>query len=231
MIENIKKLAPIIKIKNFPSREKVINDFEKFLSERKSKEKYKIINKTNQLLFYVKNPILAYKFNERYNNKIKANSSYSNSNCSLIFNNDTKKNNISLNISHNYSYIKPKLYLQPKSRIIHKPLNKSVSVISEYERKHWAKIRDKACIIENDSPYMDSISKEFIEKKNNEKKWVVKKISMFLLVKRVRYIIIILMKLKIMYKEHHLYHLYFIILDRRKKINGFLKLIFNFIEY
>ena len=175
MIENIKKLAPIIKIKNFPSREKVINDFEKFLSERKSKEKYKIINKTNQLLFYVKNPILAYKFNERYNNKIKANSSYSNSNCSLIFNNDTKKNNTSLNISHNYSYIKPKLYLQPKSRTIHKPLNKSVSVISEYERKHWAKIRDKACIIENDSPYMDSISKEFIEKKNNEKKWVVKK--------------------------------------------------------
>ena len=70
----------------------------------KSKEKYKIINKTNQLLFYVKNPILAYKFNERYNNKIKANSSYSNSNCSLIFNNDTKKNNTSLNISHNYSY-------------------------------------------------------------------------------------------------------------------------------
>ena len=165
MIENIKKLAPIIKIKNFPSREKVINDFEKFLSERKSKEKYKIINKTNQLLFYVKNPILAYKFNERYNNKIKANSSYSNSNCSLIFNNDTKKNNTSLNISHNYSYIKPKLYLQPKSRTIHKPLNKSVSVISEYERKHWAKIRDKACIVENDSPYMDSISKEFIEKK------------------------------------------------------------------
>ena len=51
MIENIKQLAPIIKIKNFPSREKVINDFEKFLSERKSKEKYKIINKTNQLLF------------------------------------------------------------------------------------------------------------------------------------------------------------------------------------
>ena len=49
------------------------------------------------------------------------------------------------------------------------------TLIGEYERKHWAPIRNKACIIENDSPYMDYLTKEYLEKKDNEKKWVVKK--------------------------------------------------------
>ena len=175
MIQNLKKILPIIKIKNFPSREDVINDFKTFLKERRYKENYKIINKKNQILLSVNNPTIAYKYNERYNNKILANPAFSNSECSLIFN-KTKKDN-SLNLSHNYSYIKPRLYLPPKFKTIDKTLNKSSSstVISEYERKHWAKIRDKAGIIDNDSPFMDSISREYIEKKNNEKKWVVKK--------------------------------------------------------
>jgi len=175
MIENFKKISPIIRIKKFPSREDVINDFKTFLKERRYKENYKILNKKNQILLSVNNPTIAYKYNERYNNKILANPAFSNSECSLIFN-KTKKDN-SLNLSHNYSYIKPRLYLPPKFKTIDKTLNKSSSstVISEYERKHWAKIRDKAGIIDNDSPFMDSISREYIEKKNNEKKWVVKK--------------------------------------------------------
>lgn len=175
MIQNLKKILPIIKIKNFPSREDVINDFKTFLKERRYKENYEILNKKNQILLSVNNPTIAYKYNERYNNKILANPAFSNSECSLIFN-KTKKDN-SLNLSHNYSYIKPRLYLPPKFKTIDKTLNKSSSstVISEYERKHWAKIRDKAGIIDNDSPFMDSISREYIEKKNNEKKWVVKK--------------------------------------------------------
>ena len=173
MIGNIRKLAPIIRIKNYPSREKVVNDFNKFLFERKLKDDYKIVDKNNQLLFYVNNPSIAYKYNERYNNKILANPLYSNSQCSLIFN-KPKNNNSLLNSTRLYSNIKPKLYLPVKSLTEEKPLIRSASVISDYERRHWANIKDKACIIENDSPYMDNISKEYIEKKNNEKKWVNK---------------------------------------------------------
>ena len=51
MIENVKKLAPIIRIQNFPSREKVIKDFKTFITERKLQEKYKILNKFNFILF------------------------------------------------------------------------------------------------------------------------------------------------------------------------------------
>ena len=175
MNENYQKLSPVIKIKNFPSRERVLNDFKSFLSERKSREKYKIMNKSNQILLYVNSPNIAYKFAERYNNKILANPLYSNSQCSLVFKNPQNNNSLlnSSSIGH-YSYIKPKLYLAPKSLTENKGLMRSASVISDYERRHWAHIKDKACIIENDSPYMDSLSKEYLEKKNNEKKWVNK---------------------------------------------------------
>ena len=173
MLENYQKLSPVIKIKNFPSRERVVNDFKSFLSERKSREKYKIMNKSNQILLYVNNPNIAYKFAERYNNKILANPLYSNSQCSLIF--KKPQNNSLLNSTEQpYSHVKSKLYLRPKSLTEDKPLMRSGSVISDYERRHWAHIRDRACIIENDSPYMDILSKEYIEKKNNEKKWVNK---------------------------------------------------------
>ena len=46
----LKKLIPIIKIKNFPSHDKVMQDFKSFLSERKLKEKFKILNKSDHLL-------------------------------------------------------------------------------------------------------------------------------------------------------------------------------------
>ena len=173
MIENYEKLSPVIKIKNFPSRERVVKDFKSFLLERKSRERYKIVNKSNKILLYVNSPNIAYKFAERYNNKILANPLYSNSQCSLIFN-KPKNNNSLLNSTRLYSNIKPKLYLPVKSLTEEKPLIRSASVISDYERRHWANIKDKACIIENDSPYMDNISKEYIEKKNNEKKWLNK---------------------------------------------------------
>ena len=173
MIENYEKLSPVIKIKNFPSRERVVKDFKSFLLERKSRERYKIVNKSNKILLYVNSPNIAYKFAERYNNKILANPLYSNSQCSLIFN-KPKNNNSLLNSTRLYSNIKPKLYLPVKSLTEEKSLIRSASVISDYERRHWANIKDKACIIENDSPYMDNISKEYIEKKNNEKKWVNK---------------------------------------------------------
>ena len=174
MIGNFGKVAPIIRIKNFPSRENVINDFKSFITERKYKDNYRIINKPNTILLKVHNPSIAYKYNERFSNKILANPLYSNSKCSLIFKKEKKDAN-TLNISHNYSHIKPKLYLPIKPLTNNKSLSKSASVIGEYERKHWAHIRNKACIIENDSPYMDMLTKEYLEKKNNEKKWVVKK--------------------------------------------------------
>ena len=174
MIGNFGKIAPIIRIKNFPSRENVINDFKSFMTERKYKENYKIIYKPNSIFLKVNNPSIAYKYNERFSNKIMANPLFQNSKCSLIFQKPKKDLN-TLNISHNYSHIKPKLYLPKNSHTKNTFLNKSASVIGEYERKHWAHIRNKACIIDNDSPYMDMLTKEYLEKKDNEKKWVVKK--------------------------------------------------------
>ena len=172
---NYKKLAPIIRVKNFRSRDNVINDFKSFITERKYKDNYKILNKPDQIIFRVNNPTIAYKYNERFKNKILANPLYSNSSVSLIFKNKKKEKNNLMNYSHNYSYIKPKLYLPVKPHTNNKSLNKSISIIGEYERKHWAHIRNKACIIENDSPFMDSLTREYLEKKDNEKKWVVKK--------------------------------------------------------
>ena len=172
MLGNKKQLPPIIRIKNFPSREKVIDDFKTFISERKLKEDYKIVDKTNQLLFYVNSPSIAYKYNERYNNKILANPLYSNSSISLISKDKNLKNPT---FSKNYSYVKPRLLDSNNHHSKKKYLNKSVSVISEYERKHWADIKEKACIIDNDSPFMDITTKEYLENKKNQKKWVVKK--------------------------------------------------------
>jgi len=173
MLGNTKQLPPIIKIRNFPSRDKVVNDFKSFLTERRLKEDFKIVDKTNnQLLFYVNSPSVAYKYNERYNNKILANPLFSNSSISII----SKDNNMGGPFFRkNYSYVKPRLLNSNKNNNNKKFLNKSVSVISEYERKHWADIKEKACIIDNDSPFMDSITKEYLEKKKNQKKWVVKK--------------------------------------------------------
>ena len=87
MSENTQKLIPVIQIKNFPSLSDVIQDFKLFLTERQSKEKYKIIDrrKSNKIFLYVSNPNTAYKFTEKYNLKIFSNPNYSNSECSLTF--------------------------------------------------------------------------------------------------------------------------------------------------
>ena len=44
MIENKKRLIPVIKIKNFPFHRNVVKDFKSFLSERNFKEDCKILN-------------------------------------------------------------------------------------------------------------------------------------------------------------------------------------------
>ena len=87
MSENIKKLIPIIKIKNFPSRESVLKDFNKFITERKSQENYQILNqnKPNKILLYINNPYAAFNFTKKFNLKILSNPNYSNSECSLTF--------------------------------------------------------------------------------------------------------------------------------------------------
>ena len=81
-----------------------------------------------------------------------------------------------INAKNNYSYIKSKLYERNNNKTPNNAFTyKDSSFISDYERVHWAHIKDRAGIIENDSPYMDKQSKEYIEKKKNEKKWINKK--------------------------------------------------------
>ena len=57
-----------------------------------------------------------------------------------------------------YSNIKSKLYKKNDNKSYILPY-KNVSFISDYERAHWANIKDRAGIIENDSPYIDKQSK------------------------------------------------------------------------
>ena len=81
-----------------------------------------------------------------------------------------------INAKNNYSYIKSKLYEKNNNKTPNNAFTyKDSSFISDYERVHWAHIKDRAGIIENDSPYIDKQSKEYIEKKQNEKKWIDKK--------------------------------------------------------
>ena len=101
MTENKRKLIPVIKIKNFTSREKVMNDFKTFLTERKSNENYKLldINKFKKKIFlYVPDSITAYKFTEKYNEKILTNPRYSRAKCSLIFRKPLKSCHSMINI-------------------------------------------------------------------------------------------------------------------------------------
>ena len=176
---NSKNTSAIIKITNFPSRNEILNYFKYFLPEKTSPEDYSIINKSNQILFILKDHKLAYNFAETFNNKILDNPFYSNTECSLFFK-KMQKSQSTLNIikkrNKNFSIIKPKLYKQNNYKINNNKLNhKNPSFIGDYEKAHWANIKEKAGLIENDSPYMDSLSKEYIEKKNNEKKWIDKK--------------------------------------------------------
>jgi len=184
MSENFKKLIPVIKIKNFPSLSDVISDFKLFLTERQSKEKYKIIDKRNsdEIFLYVSNANTAFKFTEKYNLKILSNPNYSKSQCSLTF----KKAEINhynpfksvkiVNKRKNINFF-PKLKFKSvnKNNNNNSYINKSASLIGEYERKHWRNIREKADIINNDSPYMDELDKEYNEKLKDKKKWINKK--------------------------------------------------------
>ena len=180
MTENKNKLMPVIKLKNFPSREKVIKDFELFLTERKSNEKYKLLdnNKSkNKIFLYVPDSITAYKFTEQYNEKILTNPHYANSQCSLTFRKPLKSCLSVVNMKKSDISYMPKYILKTKSRTAKcvNNYNKSVTSISDYTRKHWANIREKAGTVYNDSPYMDIQSKEHIEKLENKKKWIVQK--------------------------------------------------------
>jgi len=182
MSVNSQKISVIIKITDFPSRTEVIRYFKKLLPEGTSPEEYNIINKANQILFETKNHSIAYNFTEHFNQKIMDNPLYSNTECSLSFK-KVQRSSSTMNFTRgkqNYSYIQSRLFKKNNSKLHKNIVNnirsyKNFSFISDYERAHWANIKNKAGIIENDSPFMDIQSKEYIEKKKNEKKWVDKK--------------------------------------------------------
>ena len=179
---NSKKISAIIKITDFPSRNEIISFFKNFIPKKSPPFEYSIINKSNQILFIIKDHNLAYNFTETFNKKIIENPLYSNTECSLSFKQIQMKRSSStintLKTKKSYSNIKSKIFLRNRNN---DQLNsneksyKNISYISDFEKAHWANIKDKAGIIENDSPYIDSLSKEYIEKKKNEKKWIDKK--------------------------------------------------------
>ena len=172
-----KLIVAIIKITDFPSRNEIISFFKSFLPQKISPQDYNIINKSNQILFIMKDHNLAYNFTEQFNKKIIDNPLYSNTECSLSFKKLQKSSStLNLKVKKNYSYNNNKLYAKKDNKSFNNIFTyKNHSFISDYERIHWAHIKDRAGIIENDSPYIDKQSKEYIEKKQNEKKWIDKK--------------------------------------------------------
>lgn len=172
-----KNIPVIVKITDFPSRNEIITYFKSFLPQKTSPQDYNIINKSNQILFILKDHNLAYNFTETFNKKIINNPLYSNTTCSLSFKKlQRSSSTINGTGKNKYSYIKSKIYQRNNSKLnSYVPIHKNSSLISDFERAHWAHIRDKAGIIENDSPYIDNQTKEYIEKKKNEKKWIDKK--------------------------------------------------------
>ena len=173
-----KKISAIIKITDFPSRNEIITYFKTFLPEKTSPQDYNIVNKSNQILFIVKDHNLAYNFTEAFNKKIIDNPLYYNTECSLSFKKLQRSSSTisSLRKNKNYSNVKSKLNGRNNGKLNYNiPSYKNNSFISDFEKAHWANIKDKAGIIENDSPYMDSLTREYLEKKNNEKKWIDKK--------------------------------------------------------
>ena len=172
---NYKQIPATIKIINFPSRNEVISFFINFLPQNTPAGDYTIINKSNQILIIIKDHYLAYTFTEKFNEKILNNPLHSKTECTLSFKKlQRSSSNIDIRTKNDYPLIKSKLYQRKTIKNNNKPIRSTSSLISDYERVHWAKIREKACIIENDSPYIDHQTKEYIEKKMNEKRWVNK---------------------------------------------------------
>ena len=168
---NYKQIPATIKIINFPSRNEIISFFITFLPYNTPPEDYTIINKANQILIILKDHHLAYSFTEKFNQKILNNPLHSKTECTLSFKKfQRSSSNINIGLKDYHPLIRSRLYERNPKKLSYN----SISFISDFERKHWAKIRDKAGIIENDSPYLDNQTKEYIEKKLNEKKWVNK---------------------------------------------------------
>ena len=174
---NDSKLPACIKITSFPSRNEVLNFFKSFISNSNISDNYNIINKSNEITIILYDHDIAYKFTETFNKKITENPLYSNTECSLSFKKLSKSSSCpSIDIKKYNNPTKSKILLRPKKNINKKySVNKSASFVGNYERIHWANIRDRACIIDNDSPYIDSQSKEYREKLINQKKWINKK--------------------------------------------------------
>ena len=166
-----KQILAIIKIRDFPSRNEIISFFKSFLPQKTSPQDYNIINKSNQILFIMKDHNLAYNFTEKFNKKIIDNPLYSKTECSISFK-KVQRSSSTLNLGG----INTKLYAKKNNKSFSNIFtNKNHPFISDYERAHWAHIKDRAGIIENDSPYIDNQSREYIERKQNEKKWIDKK--------------------------------------------------------
>ena len=180
MIKNITKLIPIIKIKNFPSKDIIIKDFKSYLSEKKSNENYKISfynNPRNKIYLHLSHSNTAYNLTKNYKKKILTNPLYSKTKCSLFF---IKPDDIChLTMDFMKTIRIQKVSNCEKFRKTHREknmrLNKSCSYQNSYEKKHWADIREKAGIIDNSSPYLDRSDKEYIDKIKNMKKWIIKK--------------------------------------------------------
>ena len=180
MIKHITKLIPVIKIKNFPSKDIVIKDFKSYLSEKKSNENYKISfynNTKNKIYLHLSHSNTAYNLTKNYKKKILTDPLYSKMKCSLFF---VKPDNF-WDLTED---LMKTIRIQKESncekfRKTHREknfrLNKSCSYINSYEKKHWADVREKAGIIDNSSPYLDRYDKENIEKMKNMQKWIIKK--------------------------------------------------------
>ena len=173
--ESNEKLLVAIKIKDFPSRNEIINYFKEFIKEYPPEIEYSIKNKSNEILIVINNNEIALKFMQTFNEEIANNLLYANVDCSLSFQAPQKtillpkvKSRYKIASSRN-----AKTNSVNKIRIIKKlTRNHSSFNIASYAERHWADIKSRAGVINLEDPYIEQHTIEYKERLNDKKKWM-----------------------------------------------------------
>ena len=174
-----KRLSATVKIIDFPSRNNIISFLKMYIREKETDgeepQKYEIYNRPSEISINFYDSEFAYKFMEQFIKETIGNPMYERMECWLTLkpqlrstSNHTLKSKFS-NISSRYLN-KQKLPPLKSSRSSH---NNSIGP-GNYDKKHWADIKNRAGLINNDTPYQETQSLEYKNRELEKKKWISK---------------------------------------------------------
>ena len=167
------KPTPVIRIADFPSRNEIIDYFKLFMQTHEFYN-YTIKNFINEILFIIPNNDLACKFLLEFNQKISGNLLYEKCDCSLRY--KSMPNSLSLpKIKLNKSKQFIPQFFTNKMRLVKNKLKLNSSCISQFDKSHWAEIKERAGVINYYEPYREKYTVENQERRENKKRWLNQK--------------------------------------------------------